>query len=457
MENDLDLTNMLDDGDGPHAGADGLRQVVSRHRRRRARQYRIVATSAIVVALAGAGLGVGLDNNGGTRSATGTLTPPPGLKWDGSTGSIGAPTTAPRSQTATVAPATSGPEPGEFGFVASGSGSSASPGALLPVASGTSAGGGYGVTTAKGCAGGCHAVFSPGISAVLFTRHVDGLQITASLVSFSFPVSIHASGIPVRVPATVGSAPTPGSSSGGSVTTTSRVGISGSSSGRTGAAKGSTPISGSSAGQPGSGGGLPIRASIGKAIPFVGACPVASELQVTVSAKGSVETLFVPSGGASDRPFSVVASAAALLPSGGAVVLAVARTSSAVSSVSATFASGAVDSMRPVSGWAVLGELVSPQTDLARADLARAGAVKLVGSSAAGVALETVTLPAAGSLASAPPAPVCRYLVEPLNAVGTASPPTGTVAPGGSGSSGSAPSSGSSTGPTTTADVPPAP
>jgi hypothetical protein len=148
------------------------------------------------------------------------------------------------------------------------------------------------------------------------------------------------------------------------------------------------------------------------------------------------------------------------------VVLAVARTSSAVASVSATFASGAVDSMRPANGWAVLGELVSPQTDPARSDLARAGAVKLVGSSRAGVALETVSLPAAGSLASAPPAPVCRYLVEPLNAVGTASPPTGTVAPagvgsagvgsGGVGSSGSSPSSQSSSGPTTSTGVRPA-
>src|ERR1039458_3363117 len=174
MESDLDLTNMLDDGDGPNTGPDGLRQVVSR---RRARQYRIVATSAIVVALAGAGLGVKLDQNGGTKGTAGALSPPPGLKWDGSTGFVRIPATAPGAEKSTVAPVTSGPEPGEFGFVASGSVSSGSSAAFLPIASGTSAGGGYGVTTAKGCATGCHAVFSPRLSEVLFTRRVGGLQI----------------------------------------------------------------------------------------------------------------------------------------------------------------------------------------------------------------------------------------------------------------------------------------
>ena len=427
MENDLDLTNMLDDLDGAKPGPEGLRQVISRHRRRRARQYRIVATSAVVVALAGASLGVKLDQSGGAKSAAGPLRPPPGLKWDGSTGAVGRAVTAPSAHGATPSASTSGPEPGEFGFVPSDATSSANTTAYVPVASGTSAGGGYGVTSAKGCATGCSALFTPRVSGVLFSRHVDGLDITASLVTFAFPVSIHTSIPTGRVPITVGSAPTPGSTQG--------------SPGKTSSANSSTPPAGGSSGSAGSATGLSARSGGGTVVPFVGACPTTSELEVTVSAKGSFETLYVPSGGASNRPFSVVASAAARLSSGGSVVLAVARSSSAVSSVSATFASGATDSTRPTLGWSVLGELVSPS-----ADLARAGAVRLVATSSTGGVLERVSLPAAGSLASAPPAPVCRYLVEPVNSTGTASPPTGTVAPAGSGSSGSGTGSTGSTG-----------
>ncbi|MGO8876852.1 MAG: hypothetical protein ACLQNG_13945 [Acidimicrobiales bacterium] len=393
MNDDFDLANVLDDGTGPAASHDVLRQVVARHRRRRARQFHIVATTTIVVALAGAGAGLRLAQNGGTKSAAGThpitsigAKAPPGLSWDVASGvALGAQPAAnnPTVEGASASPAAAAP--GEFGFVA------ASPAlqatgtfrpAALPVASSTNAGGGFGRGT-KDCPGLCEPVYSVGASRLLFTRQVDGLSLTASLVSFRYPVVIH--------PTTPLSPASKGGTSGGAPT--------------------------ASSGSSGSG-----TVKVAKALPFVGLCPTSSELQVSVEVKGVTETLFVPAGGSSSQAFSVVASAAARFSSGESVVLAVARTSSSVSSVSAHFASGTSDAMAPKGGWAVLAEVVPASTDLARA-----GALTLTATSYSGRTLETAHLPAAGSLATAPVAPVCRYLVQPVNSVGTATPPPTTV------------------------------
>lgn len=396
MNDEFDFATVLESGDRPEATSDVLRLVVARHRRRRARQYRLVATTAIVLALAGAGVGVSLHGNTGTKTALGA---PPGLRWDANESL--------RTYTPAAAPMESAGaselEPGVFGFAPSTRGSAGGT-ALLPAATNTNAGGGYGVI-AKGCTGGCQPVYVSAPSKVLFTRHLDGLTLTASLTTFSFPASIRAVTPVSGLPASSGSAPTQSSTSPPVPAST-----------------GTTAVS-------------PVHLTVPQPFPIVGLCPAGSELQVTVAAKGTTETLYVPSGGPSRRPFSVLASAAARLEAR-AIVVAVARTSAAVSSVSASFPSGASDSMVPKNAWVVLAEVVPTP-----ASLARAGAVTLVARSASGATLERASLPAGGALATAPAAPTCRYLVQPLSPVTTTTPP-GTVQPGGT----EAPAPGSSTG-----------
>lgn len=399
MNDDFDLANVLDDGAGPAASHDVLRQVVARHRRRRARQFRIVATTTLVVALAGAGAGLRLADNGGTKSASGThgLQPsgpkaPPGLYWDATSRvALGAAPAADSSGGFDSAAPTFSVSPGEFGFVATSTVSQPATAfgpAALPNAASTNAGGGF-IKASGGCTSLCEPVYDIGASRLLFTRKVDGLRVTASLVSFSYPVVIH--------PTTPLSPASKGGTSGSAPTASS--GSSGTSTGSSGTVK------------------------VAKALPFVGLCPTSSELQVTVEAKGGdTETLLVPAGGSSSQAFSVVASAAARFSNSESVVLAVARTSPEVSSVSAVFSSGKSDAMAPKGGWAVLAEVVPTSTNLARA-----GALTLRAMSHSGSTLETAHLPAAGSLATAPVAPVCRYLVQPVNSVGTATPPPATV------------------------------
>ncbi|MFZ0172703.1 MAG: hypothetical protein WAL04_13550 [Acidimicrobiales bacterium] len=419
MDDDLDFTKMLDDGDRPAASPDVLRQVVARHRRRRARHYRLVATSAIVIALAGAGVGVGLNENGATHNAAGERPPssgraPAGLRWDsgiavGAKTSVLAPAASDHGQPSTLTPELE-VEPGEFGFAATSKAASSQGGPLrlpVPAATPTNAGGGYGYGIARGCKAGCGVLFNPLAPRALFTRHVDGITLTASLEPFAFPVVLRANGIPVSGAAPAGgSAPAPAPTPRSTGTTS----------------KGVRPL------------------LTPKPIPIEGICPVGSELVVTIAYKGTTETLFVPAGGPSTRPFSVVASAATQLPGAASIALAVAHTSAGVSTVSASFASGASDAMAPKDGWVVLAQVLPSS-----ADLARAGTVTLVAKSSSGATLETVSLPASGALATAPALGLCRYLVQPVNAVGVVSPPAvGRAKAGATGSGSSSTSVGAS-------------
>ncbi|HXY44237.1 MAG TPA: hypothetical protein VEH29_08615 [Acidimicrobiales bacterium] len=391
MDDDFDLAKMLDEGDRPAATPDVLRQVVARHHRRRARQYRVVASTAIVIALAGAGLGVGLDNTVGTQRAAGPLAAPSGLRWDSGVAittrvpGAEAPTVGSQGVAVSRAPA---PEPGEFGF----STATAAPSAhSVPADSRTNAGGGYGTGIAKGCTSGCGVVYSSLSPRVLFTRHVDGLTLTASLEPFAFPVALGANGIPVPEGTPASSSAPPSASSAGTTSTTSKS-------------------------------VHPSAAS--KAVAIEGVCPVARELVVTIVDKDVSTTLFVPAGGPSGRAFSVVASAATGLGAN-SIALAVAHTSASVAWVSARFESGASDAMAPRDGWVVLAQVLP-----SGADLARAGTVTLTATLSSGGTLETASLPAAGALATAPAALLCRYLVEPVNSVGVVSPPSSGASAG---------------------------
>jgi hypothetical protein len=111
----------------------------------------------------------------------------------------------------------------------------------------------------------------------------------------------------------------------------------------------------------------------------------------------------------------------------------VARTNPSVSSVSAMFPGGSSDRMAPRDGWAVLAQHLPTG-----ANLSRGGAVDIEARAASGNVLETVHLPATGSLAAAPVLGVCHLLLVPLNVVSPPSgPPSGTsgVSSGSSGSS----------------------
>jgi hypothetical protein len=456
----FDISHVLDSGDAPAATPDVLRQVISRHRRQQMRRYRVVATSAIVVALAGAGIGVGLN-----QGTTTTAAAPTGLKWDTTLGRLATGADAAAAPTASgVGPAVAsigGPEPGEFGFVSSPQQLARPPRATadsvvtaIPVAASTDTGGGVALESPRGCKKGCDAVYLPDTAKLLFTSHLDGITLRASLISFSFPLrarvlppiktSPYPVGTPTPAPAPVttsGTNPvTGGSGSTGSSTGSGSTG-SGGSIGSTG--------SGSSSGSTGSGNSTgstspgtvtsPPFVSV-KPIPIVAACPAEAELEVTISEKSTIETLYVPAGGPGSRPFSVVASAATTLSSGRSVILAISRTSSAVSSVSATFPTGGTETMTPKLGWSVLADVLAKPTNLAKA-----GAVALIAKSASGATLQRAALPSAGSLATAP-VMTCRYLVEPVSAVGGL-PTVGTTGSSKSstGSAGSIPAGSSAT------------
>jgi hypothetical protein len=448
---DFDLSHVLDSGDAPAATPDVLRQVMARHRRQQMRRYRVVATSAIVVALAGAGIGVGLNQGGTTTTAASA---PAGLKWDTTLGRVATGSAAESPTASGAGPSILSlgvPEPGEFGFVSSvrplapsSGGVSDSVGTAIPVAASTDTGGGVRLETPGGCKTGCDAVYLPDTAKLLFTTHLDGVTLRASLISFSFPLR-------VRVLPPVKTSPYPvGAPSQPPVTTSGTYPVTGtrSSSGSGSTASGGSPSPGSSPGSTGSGNATGSGTSTGstgpgtvtsppfvsvKPIPVLAACPSDAELEVTISEKSTIETLYVPVGGPGSRPFSVVASAGTTLSSGRSIILAVARTSSAVSSVSATFPTGGTETMTPKLGWSVLAEVLAKPTNLTKA-----GAVTLVAKSATGATLQRASLLSAGSLATAP-VTTCRYLVEPVNAV--AGLPTATT-----GSSGSSTGSGASSG-----------
>jgi hypothetical protein len=445
---DFDFSHVLDGGDAPAATPDVLRQVLVRRRRQQMRRYRVVATSAIVVALAGAGIGVGLNQATTTTAAAA----PAGLKWDTSLGRVatGSAAEAPTASGAEPATASSGgPEPGEFGFVSSdnplppsGAGAADSVTAAIPAAASTDTGGGVGVESPNGCKTGCDAVYLPNTAKLLFTSHLDGITLRASLISFAFPLTTRVAPPPTTSPYPVAT-PTPAPAPSTTYPTTGTRSSAGSGSGSSPGSTGSGSSTGST--RPGTVTSPPFVSV--KPIPVLAACPAEAELEVTISQGSTLETLFVPAGGPGSRPFSVVASAATTLSGGRSIILAISRTSSAVSSVSATFPTGGAETMAPKLGWSVLADVVAKPVNLAKA-----GAVTLVAKSASGATLQRAALPSAGSLATAPVA-TCRYLVEPVTATGTSStgttggspPLTGPVGSTGSGASnGSAGSSGAS-------------
>jgi hypothetical protein len=408
---DFDLTGILDDGTGPDATHDVLRRIVARQRARQAHRYRVVATSAVVVVLACAGIGVRLDQSrsahlstaGPTLPSQASLQAPAGLRWDVQNAVNGS---AVRSSSAGL------PDPGQFGFSGALTPNSLFTGPSLqangalefgPRAKG--AGPSYGPDVPASCsAKGCDIVFRWGIPRPLFTRHVDGLTLTVSLLSYDFPTTIAAaeSGSAASTPPVASTNPvgSPASPTSASVPPSARPGI--------------------------------VHKS---GIPVALGCIVKSELLVTVSFGSVTKALFVPAGGVSAHPFSVVASAGTSLGDRDSVVIAVADTSTAVASVSAVFAGGGSDAVAPRDGWAVLARRLG-----AGASLSRAGGVTLVASSSSHDILETAHLPATGSLAAAPAMAVCHYLVVPVNAVKAPHSPgnTPTVLGGGSGASGSA-------------------
>jgi hypothetical protein len=422
MDN-LDLTNMLDDGNGPDATPEVLGRIVARQRQRQARRYRVAATTAMVVVLGSAGIGLRLDQHGGTTSATGpTSSLPAGLKWV-----VGA-------DGERVAQSAGLAQPGQFGFSTSSEvPSAATSNSESGTAYGTSqasgryvaapiASGGKGSTPKSCAAKECDVVFSWGEPHTLFTRHLDGLSISVSLANYDYPsaIAVGPINVPPNLPVTlpIVSSPAPGSSSPSTETP-------------------QAPAPGRAL--------KPTRDITSKsAIPVTTTCPVESELVVTVSYGSVTRTLFVPTGGTSDHPFSLVASAGTDLGGAGSVVIAVAHTSPSVASVSATFPGGGSDAIAPKDGWAVLAQRLPAGTGLSRV-----GTVDIEASTASGKVLESTHLPATGSLAAAPLLSVCHFLLVP---VGVVSPPVG-VQPGGpvippsgvSGSSGgSSGSSGSS-------------
>ena len=405
---DLDLTKFLD-GNGPAATPEVLGRIVARRRQQRARQHRVVTTTAVVVALACAGIGVRLDQHAGTASAvrsnSSASSAPAGLKWVVQHGSQSA------TQFAAV--------PGQFGFSsnshapdAQNSGSTygaatASP-SVAPVT-----GAGKGKLPSSCVETGCDVVFNSGMRP-LFTRHVDGLTVVVSLALFDYPSTIatgHVS-LPASLPTSPRTASSPPAASSPTGTGTSPPGT-------------VTPVT-----------AQPLPNIVPRSVIHVTmACPVESELVVEVSDGSVTRTLSVPAGGATDHPFSVVASAGATFGSAGSVVIAVARTTSSVSSVSARFPGGGSDSMAPKQGWAVLAQHLPAGTSLSRAS-----PVTLAANAASGRVLESVQLPATGSLAAAPLVALCRFLVVPLNVV---SPPTGPPSSTSGASTGSSGSSGS--------------
>jgi hypothetical protein len=411
---EIDFTHILDQGDGPEPTSDVLSRIVIRHHRRRARRYQVLATTAVVVALAGVGIGLKLNNSGPSTGSALNEKPPAGLNWV-------VPSTG--SEHGSTAESTQGsindmadPQPGVFGLGSSGH-------SISPITIGPTVPGGTSSTAVNSLVGpvsppackvnGCNVLYDGGTPLVLFERHVDGLTVTVSRVLYAYPVSaaaigpIKASPVPATASNTPASPPTPGT----------------------------TPST------------IPRRS----VLPAVTTCPPPSELLVKVSGGGANETLYVPTGGTSAHPFSVVASATTGISGGRSLVLAVARTSQSVSSVSANFPGGGSDSMAPTDGWVVLVQPLSPGTSPSKADV-----VTLVAKSESGHVLETARLPETGALATAPVVAVCHVLLVPDNPGSVApSPPAASTGPvtgapgassGSSSSSGSSPSGASSSG-----------
>jgi hypothetical protein len=310
------------------------------------------------------------------------------------------------------------PAPGSFGFSEGQPASPAEPGATNantrgssfgtaePVLGGTSFGAYTAPNEPSPCTSkGCDVVFE-GTQRLLFTRDVGGFTVSASLLRYLYPASPVKIG-PVTAVPTLSGAPA----------TVSRGG------------KSNPPAT-----------VQPPSVINTRPISVVTTCPVEAELVVTVTHGSFSNTLYVPAGGPTSHAFSVVASAAAKLTTGGSLVLAVARVSSSVTSVSAEFPGGGTDSMRPVGGWAVLAYQVKGSVDLGKA-----GAVSLVAKSVNGSTLETVKLPATGALATAPLVGTCHLLMVPLNASSVSGSPGTGAGSSGSGTTGSG-TTGSGTG-----------
>jgi hypothetical protein len=427
---EIRLSDILNDQSGAEPTPEVYGRIVARHQRRRARRYQlVVATSAAVIALAGVGVTISTDHSGRPAlSAAGST--PPGLSWNAGTSSQ-TPAKSGRFAEASATGSKGGamyglndPAPGSFGFsegqpaspavpaATNATGRGSSFGTAEPVLGNTS----FGVYTAPNepspCTSkGCDVIFGAGTRRLLFTRHVGGFTVAASLLGYLYPMSPVEIG-PVTAVPVVSGAPA----------TASRGG------------KSSPPSS------------APAPSVIKtRPIPVVTTCPVEAELVVTVTDGSFSDTLYVPAGGPTSHAFSVVASAAAKLTAGGSLVLAVARVSSSVSSVSAEFPGGGSDSMRPVAGWAVLAHQVNGSVDLGKA-----GAVALVAKSVTGSTLETAKLPATGALATAPLVGTCHLLMVPLNASSVAGSPGPSTGSSGSGTTGSGTTGSGTTGSGTT-------
>jgi hypothetical protein len=386
---EIDLAHVLDQGDGPAATPEVLRGIVARHHRRRARKYQVIASTAVVVALAGVGIGLNVQHPAAkTTTALGDRAPA-GLTWV-------VKSSTPTPAMAVLPSSSSRLQPGAYGLFGPESSGS--------VASSSNASSTFGDNVAGGAptackSGSCTVYYQGAAPRQLFERHVDGLTITASFVLYAYPVS----------PAAISPAAPPTTSTEGGATTSHTNTTS-----------------------------VPAAISPRTAVPAVITCPPPGELLVKVTGDGVNDTLFVPAGATTDHPFSVVASAATT-GAGRSIVLAVARTSQSVASVTASFSGGGSDAMAPIGGWVVLAQRLD-----AGAVPDQSGAITLVARSSAAHVLETARLPETGALATAPAIALCHVVIDP-NPVKVASPPGSVTGPG-SAAGGSPGSSGTSSG-----------
>ncbi len=388
MSGEGELRHLLDGCPGPEPTAEALAAIVARHRRRRARNHRAVLTAAVVVILAGATVDLGLRHSPKTRSASPAVAapraagptsaaakvpvpaapqPPPGLKWDvaSSLGLQGA-----RSGGAFDAAPIARASGDQVTVPAPGEFGFA--GSLQRVARSIS-----GVTSAPLAsltdAGGGYLIgHGHGCASyceVVYAGHQPVVLFKRQLHQVELSVSLEQYSFPLS-PRT-----------------------------------GSAPALGPPA-----------------ALARQGPCPTSSELMVKVSDGAASETLYVPSGGRTSRPLAVVAFVATRLVDGKTLALAVARASASVASVGARFGDGPAYSMAPRAHWVVLASILP-----AAVQLARAGTAAFTARSGSAVTLERVGAVAVGSLATAPVAATCEYLVRPVYATGQ-NPP---VAPSG--------------------------
>jgi hypothetical protein len=497
---EAEFRKFLDDPEGARPTSDVLGGIVARRRKRQQRQYKIAASSAIVVALAAAGVGIGVSAGGNGQIAAGGG-PPAGLRWvtsgprNGTIAPAAAGANLGWTEAASIGNKTGtggsgsalGTAPGEFGWVGGGTRAPGPYGAQtgttggpeVPAATQTSADGqAFGPNLPGTCRSGCQAVIGGDSAKTLFTRSVDGLSITVQLVTFVYGVApLHLSTVtPIGInpgvaqPLPAQPAPQPGAT-GGSTSTGSSSSTAASGSGHSNASGGGAGSSGAGSSgsppnssvvppyspppqRPGSGRGptppsppVVLHLHVAKIVPVQVLCPTPAELFVTVRYGQSSLSLAVPAGGNTAHAFAAVASAAAEIAPGQTVALGVAETSGHVASghvtsVSAGFQGGASDSMGVVDGWAVLAHRFSGSEDTAKA-----GELSLTAKSSSGSVLETANLPAAGSLAEAPPTTVCNLLIVPTTSIGAPGAVAGSSGSGGSvGSSGSGSTGSGSTG-----------